>query len=94
MCARLTVLSETPIADAIAGCAKPSSRSNTIRMRWRCFSGMFFQRSGFLSRRTSPLLHLIVGAPNQRGSANHIAADKIRHQTTANHPIQSAPEAV
>jgi hypothetical protein len=36
----LTVLSETPIAAAIAGCAKPSSRSNTIRIRWRCFSGM------------------------------------------------------
>src|SRR5215469_12580959 len=94
MCARLTVLSETPIADAIAGCAKPSSRSNTIRRRWRCFSGMFFQCSAFLRRRTSPLLHLIIGPPESEGSANHIAADKIRHQITANHPIQSVPEAV
>src|SRR5262249_9830936 len=67
MCARLTVLSDTPIADAIAGCAKPSSRSNTIRRRWRCFSGMFFQRSAFLSRRTSPLLHLIIGPPESEG---------------------------
>src|SRR5215831_550010 len=67
MCARLTVLSETPIADAIAGCAKPSSRSNTIRRRWRCFSGMFFQCSAFLSRRTSPLLHLIIGPPESEG---------------------------
>src|SRR5579864_5321544 len=67
MCARLTVLSETPIADPIAGCAKPSSRSNTIRMRWRCFSGMFFQCSAFLSRRTSPLLHLIIGPPESKG---------------------------
>jgi hypothetical protein len=55
---------------------------------------MFFQCSAFLSRRTSPLLHLIIGPPNQRGSANHSAADKIRHQITANHPIQSVPEAV
>src|SRR5712671_7545502 len=30
MCARFTVLSETPIASAIAGCAIPLSRSNII----------------------------------------------------------------
>src|SRR5262245_2458669 len=33
MCARFTVLSETPMAAAIAGCAIPLSRSNTIWMR-------------------------------------------------------------
>jgi hypothetical protein len=28
---------------------------------------MFFQCSAFLSRRTSPLLHLIIGPPRVRG---------------------------
>jgi hypothetical protein len=55
----LTVLSETPVAGAIAGCAKPSSRSNTIWMRRRCFSAIR-QRSAVLSRRTSPFVHLTI----------------------------------
>jgi len=33
MCARFTVLSDTPIASAIAGCVIPASRSRTIWMR-------------------------------------------------------------
>jgi hypothetical protein len=33
MCARFTVLSDTPIAAAIKGCVSPLSRSNTIWMR-------------------------------------------------------------
>src|SRR5271167_1702303 len=41
MCARFTVLSDTPIAAAIAGCAIPFSRNNTIWMRWRCAAGIF-----------------------------------------------------
>jgi hypothetical protein len=36
MCARFIVLSDTPIAAAIAGWAIPLSRNNTIWMRWRC----------------------------------------------------------
>jgi hypothetical protein len=34
-----TVLSDTPMAAAIAGCAMPLSRNSTIWMRWRCASG-------------------------------------------------------
>ena len=34
MCARFTVLSDTPIASAIAGCVIPLSRNNTIWIRW------------------------------------------------------------
>src|SRR5260370_18889301 len=59
MCARFTVLSDTPIAAAIAGWAIPLSRNNTIWMRWRCAPGIF-QRSAVLSRRTSALLHLAI----------------------------------
>src|SRR5947209_9016553 len=60
MCARFTVLSDTPIAAAIAGWAIPLSRNNTIWIRWRCAAGIFFQRSAVLSRRTSALLHLAI----------------------------------
>src|SRR3974390_2992947 len=71
MCARFTVLSDTPIAAAIAGWAIPLSRNNTIWMRWRCAAGIF-QRSAVLSRRTSALLHLtILFTPNQMAQANH-----------------------
>jgi hypothetical protein len=42
------VLSDTPIAAAIAGCAIPLSRNNTIWMRWRCAAGIF-HRSAVLS---------------------------------------------
>src|ERR1700738_1162236 len=65
MCARFTVLSDTPIAAAIAGWAIPLSRNNTIWMRWRCAAGIF-QRSAVLSRRTSALLHLAICLPRIR----------------------------
>src|SRR6516164_1602513 len=65
MCARFTVLSDTPIAAAIAGWAIPLSRNNTIWMRWRCAAGIF-QRSAVLSRRTSALLHLAICFPRIR----------------------------
>src|SRR5712671_5966934 len=61
MCARLTVLSDEPMASAIAGCVNPYSRSNTIFIRSRCFSGTFFhRRSAVFNRRTSDLLHLTI----------------------------------
>jgi hypothetical protein len=37
----VTVLSDTPIASAIAGCVIPLSRNNTIWMRWRSAAGIF-----------------------------------------------------
>src|SRR5262249_26582544 len=65
MCARFTVLSDTPIAAAIAGWAIPLSRNNTIWMRWRCAAGIF-QRNAVFSRRTSALLHLTICFPRIR----------------------------
>src|SRR5450759_4789918 len=59
MCARFTVLSDTPIASAIAGCVIPLSRSSTIWMRWRC-SARPFHRSAVFNRRTWPLEHLTI----------------------------------
>src|SRR6516162_8016052 len=68
MCARFTVLSDTPIAAAIAGCAIPLSRNSTIWMRWRCAAGIF-HRSAVFSRRTSALLHLTIRSPESDGSS-------------------------
>ncbi|MBI5910669.1 MAG: ABC transporter ATP-binding protein [Betaproteobacteria bacterium] len=88
MCARFTVLSDTPIASAIAGCVIPLSRSNTIWMRWRS-SGFPFQRSAVFNRLTWPLVHLtICSPPNQMVPANHTPRplqnpSYARHQATA-----------
>src|ERR1700756_609961 len=72
MCARFTVLSDTPIAAAIAGCAIPLSRNSTIWMRWRCAAGIF-HRSAVFSRRTSALLHLTIRSPESDGpSESHL----------------------
>src|ERR1700751_372520 len=68
MWARFTVLSDTPIAAAIAGCAIPLSRNSTIWMRWRCAAGIF-HRSAVFSRRTSALLHLTIRSPESDGSS-------------------------
>src|SRR5262245_602480 len=68
MCARFTVLSDTPIAAAIAGCVIPLSRNNTIWMRWRCAAGIF-HRSAVFSRRTSALLHLTIWSPESDGAS-------------------------
>jgi hypothetical protein len=65
MCARFTVLSDTPIAAAIAGCVIPLSRNSTIWMRWRCEAGIF-HRNAVFSRRTSALLHLTICFPRIR----------------------------
>src|SRR5262245_39705995 len=68
MCARFTVLSDTPIAAAIAGCVIPLSRNNTIWMRWRCAAGIF-HRSAVFSRRTSALLHLTIWSSESDGAS-------------------------
>ena len=78
MCARFTVLSDTPMAAAIAGCAMPLSRNGTIWMRWRCASGSFY-RSAVFSRRTSALLHLTICFPRIKWrSKSHSEKDENR----------------
>src|SRR5882762_1507500 len=62
MWARFTVLNETPIASAIAGCVIPLSRSNTIWMRSRCAVGIF-HRSAVFSCRICFLVHLTIRPP-------------------------------
>src|SRR5580700_4783027 len=75
MCARFTVLSDTPIAAAIAGCVIPLSRNSTIWMRWRCVTGIF-HRSAVFSRRTSALLHLTICCPESDGaSESHLGEE-------------------
>jgi len=80
MCARFTVLSDTPMPCAIAGWVIPISRHSTIWMRSRCAGGIFQCRAVF-SRRTSALLHLIICPPNQMvGSELMPGKKKILHQ--------------
>src|SRR5258706_1745104 len=62
MWARFTVVNETPIASAIAGCVIPLSRSNTIWMRSRCAAGIF-HRSAVFSSRICFLVHLTIRPP-------------------------------
>src|SRR5580704_14078485 len=68
MWARFTVLSDTPIASAIEGCAIPLSRSNTIWIRWRC-SGCPFQRNAVFKRRIWPLVHLTICSSESDGQS-------------------------
>jgi hypothetical protein len=78
MCARFTVLSDTPIATAIAGCVIPLSRNSTIWMRWRCMTGIF-HRSAVFSRCTSALLHLTFCCPESDGaSESHLGEENSR----------------
>src|SRR6266702_4024035 len=80
MCARFTVLSDAPIAAAIAGCVIPLSRNRTIWMRWRCAAGIF-HRSAVFSRRTSALLHLTICPPRIRWpSESQLGGGKQRPQ--------------
>src|ERR1039457_6664444 len=100
MCARFTVLNDTPIPSAIAGCVIPLSRSSTIWMRWRCSA------PPFPSQRCLQPPHLAFGAfdhlfpPNQMDEANHTPRPEnnshsdLRSPTTANLSIQSAMEVV
>src|SRR5262249_7970607 len=62
MWARFTVLNETPIASAIAGCVIPLSRSSTICMRSRCAAGIF-HRSAVFNCRICFLVHLTIRPP-------------------------------
>src|SRR5215475_5181872 len=68
MWARFTVLNETPIASAIAGCVIPLSRSNTIWMRSRCVAGIFHRRAVF-SCRICFLVHLTIRPPESDGQS-------------------------
>jgi hypothetical protein len=83
MCARFTVLSDTPIAAAIAGCVIPLSRNNTIWMRWRCAAGIFHRSA------VSQPPHLGLAAfghlrpPNQMAQANHSLGTKTSRVLTA-----------
>ena len=70
MWARFTVLNDTPIASAIAGCVIPLSRSNTIWMRWRCAAGIF-HRNAVFNFRIWLLLHLTIGSSKSAVKANH-----------------------
>src|SRR6516162_2478009 len=85
MCARFTVLSDTPIPSAIAGCVIPISRHSTIWMRSRCAGGNFQCRAVF-SRRTSALLDLIICPPNQMVGSESCWARK-KYCTNHTHPL-------
>src|SRR6516164_2200940 len=88
MCARFTVLSDTPIPSAIAGCVIPISRHSTIWMRSRCAGGNFQCRAVF-SRRTSALLHLIICPPNQMVGSESCRA---RKKYCTNHTHRLSPQ--
>src|SRR5215831_8502409 len=96
MWARFTVLNETPIASAIAGCVIPLSRSSTIWMRERCPVGIF-HRSAVFNCRICFLVHLTIRPPNQTdqtAKANHIPRPHARQKNSKNPSIQKAMEAV
>src|SRR5271169_1015899 len=93
MCARFTVLSETPIASAIAGCAIPLSRSNIL-------NALPLSLGHFPVQRRLQLPNLAFRAfdhpslPKQMATGNHTTSLRRRHRITANSPIQSALEVV
>src|SRR6516165_7597357 len=62
MCARFTVLRDTPVALAISGCVIPLSRSNTIWIFCLGF-GFFSRLSARCNRLTWSALHLTICAP-------------------------------
>src|ERR1700730_2756073 len=86
MCARFTVLSDTPIASAIAGCVIPLSRSNTIWTRWRS-SGFPFQRSAVFNRRAWPLVHLTICGPRIRWSQRITPSIRCKTPSYARRPV-------
>src|SRR5215475_10221767 len=91
MCARFTVLRDTPVALAISGCVIPLSRSNTIWIRCRIF-GLFSRLSARCNRLTWSALHLTISAPasNQTvPSESHFAPE-----TNSSLSIQVALEVV
>src|SRR5262245_11735558 len=86
MCARFTVLSDTPIAAAIAGWAIPLSRNNTIWMRWRCAAGIF-QRNAVFSIGFAAFDHLF--SPNPMAQANHTSGEENSPRLSAKNPDSS-----
>src|SRR6516165_8238127 len=99
MCARFTVLRDTPVASAISGCVIPLSRSNTIWIRCRVFA--FFSRlSARCNRLTWSALHLTISAPapNQMvSSESHFECGVDYHfapETNSSLSIQVALEVV
>src|ERR1700721_4621643 len=93
MCARFTVLNETPIAAAIAGCALPLSPSNTIWMRSRCAAGSF-HRSAVFSFRIWLLVHLTICSPESDDHRIILPCLTGSSRLPQNPPIQSAMEPV
>src|SRR5712692_10457475 len=93
MCARFTVLNETPIAAAIAGCVIPLSRSNTIWMRSRCDAGSF-HRSAIYNFRIWLLVHLTICSPESEDHSESYCLLNRWQPATINPPIQSAVEVV
>jgi len=75
----ITVLTETPIASAIAGCVIPLSRSNTIWVRSRCAASIF-HRSAVFSCRICFLVHLTIRPPESDS------------QSESYHAIECEPE--
>src|SRR5215813_6563513 len=73
MWARFTVLNETPIASAIAGCVIPLSRSSTICMRSRCAAGIF-HRSAVFNCRICFLVHLTIRPPESDSQSESYCA--------------------
>src|SRR6516162_997920 len=73
MWARFTVLNETPIASAIAGCVIPLSRSSTIWMRSRCAAGIF-HRSAVFNCRICFLVHLTIRPPESDSQSQSYCA--------------------
>src|ERR1700693_119576 len=92
MCARFTVLSDTPIASAIAGCAMPFSRNSTIRMPRRCFSGIF-QCNAVFSCRIWRLVHLTICSPESDSQGITLTPQRFG-TSLPQPPIQSALEVV
>src|SRR6202162_3698381 len=90
MCARFTVLSDTPIASAIAGCAMPFSRNSTIRMPRRCFSGIF-QCNAVFSCRIWRLVHLTICSPESDSQGITLTPQRFG-TSLPQPPIQSALE--
>src|SRR5215475_8771876 len=86
MCARFTVLSDTPMPCAISGCVIPLSRNNTIWMRSRCAGGIFQCRAVF-NRRTSAFVHLIICPSESDGGRESCRARK-KHCTNHTHPLR------
>src|SRR5215831_17766985 len=93
MWARFTVLNETPIASAIAGCVIPLSRSNTIWMRSRCAAGIFHRRAVF-SCRICFLVHLTIRPPESDGQSESYYQLECEPEKYCKPAIQTAMEAV